>query len=505
MLTSRTRRLLPVLACAVLAAPGSLLVASAAQSSAGPCSATDPGGAWATYGHDPSNTRTQPAETTLTAARAATLHAAWTVTTAGALQSTPIVSGGCVYLTTSTGQVYAVSAATGTVVWQKTIPVAVPSGTGGALPGAPAVVDGRVFVLAADTGQPFAEALDAQTGNLLWRSKPVTTQAGSYTNASAAVYKHVLVFGYSTAEGVDGGQGGVSLLDTRTGAILADVPTIPLADQAKGYAGGGVWSTAAFDRAGFAYVGAGNPDSKSLEHPHTNAILKIDVNEDRSTFGQIVASYKGNVDQYDSSLQTLSQTPACAASDSAGTPWPLDDPVCGQLDLDFGAAPNLIPDGHGNLLVGDLQKSGTYHVAHASDMSAAWQTLVGGTCASCNAASTAYDGSSVYVIATPGGVLWSLNALTGARNWVTPVGDGIHYEPISVADGVVYTVDGEGFLDGWSAQDGSIVIKRAIVSDVSTAVGGITSAGVAIADHTVFAATSDPSMSTGYLVAYRPS
>ncbi|MBV9097157.1 MAG: PQQ-binding-like beta-propeller repeat protein [Frankiaceae bacterium] len=499
-----TRRLLPVLACAALAAPGSLL-AAAAHPNVGPCASSDPGGDWSTYGHDAANTRAQPGETALGPAQAATLAPAWTFTTTGALQSTPIVSGGCVYLTASSGIVYAVSAAIGRLVWQAVVPVVKPASTGGALPGAPAVVDGRVFVLAADDSKPFAEALDAQTGALLWRSQPITTQPGSYTNASAAVYKHVLVAGYSSAEGVSGGQGGVSLLDTRTGAILTDVPTIPPADQAKGYAGGGVWSTAAFDGHGFAYVGAGNPDSKSLEHPHTNAILKIDVKDGSPTFGRIVAAYKGSVDQYDRSLQALSQTPACAASDNTGTPWPLDDPVCGQLDLDFGASPNLIPDGHGGLLVGDLQKSGTYHVAHTPGMTAAWQTLVGGTCASCNAASTAYDGSSVYVIGTPGGVLWSLDALTGARKWTALVGDGIHYEPISTADGVVYTVDGEGFLDGWSAQDGSVVVKRSIATDVSTPVGGITSAGVAIADHTVFAATSDPSMSSGYLVAYRPA
>jgi len=494
-------RALVLLLAVSLAVPCGIALADAGGSR--PCSSSDDGGAWPSYGRDASNTRTQSDETSLDAGRAAQLAPAWTLTTNGALQSTPVVSGGCVYLTTSAGLLYAVNAATGQPAWAQPVQVPVQTaGFGGAVPGAPAVSHGKVFILASDDSKPFAAAYDAHSGELLWKSAPVTTQPGSYTNASAAVRDDVLVMGYSSAEGDDTGQGGVALIDTDSGAILADVPTIPPADQKEGYAGGGIWSTAAFDSHGYAYVGAGNPNSKQVEHPHTNAILKIDVDRHRATFGQIVASYKGEVDQYDGSLQTLSRTPACAASDT-GMVWPLDDPVCGQLDLDFGASPNVIPDGHGGLLVGDLQKSGDYHVAHTGDMSPAWHTLVGASCAACNAASTAYDGTSVFVIGTPGGALWSLDAQTGARNWAAPVADGAHYEPLSVADGVVYTADGNGFLDGWSTSDGSVVVKRSLSADAGAAAGGLTSAGVSIADHTVFAATSDLSEPTGYLIAYR--
>ena len=499
---SRLTRLRPLtlLVAVTLAAP--CAAALAAGHDNGACSATDAGGAWPSYGHDRANSRSQNSETTLGATRAATLAPAWTLTTKGTLQSTPVVSGGCVYLTTYAGDVLALNAETGKQVWTATLGVSTTPSLGGDAPGAPVVSDGRVLVLASDDSKPFAVALDAHTGKMLWKSKPVTTQPGGYTNASAAVADGVLVFGYSPPEGADTGQGGVALLDVESGRILADVPTIPVADQQKGYAGGGIWSTAAFDNHGYAYVGAGNPMSKTKEHPHTNAILKIDVDTDRSTFGQVVASYKGNVDQYDSSLAALSQTPVCSASDT-GMTWPLDDPACGQLDLDFGASPNLISDGQGGMLVGDLQKSGDYHVAHTADMTPAWHTIVGASCAVCNAASTAYDGSSVYVIGTPGGVLWALDAQTGAQRWAAPVADGTHYEPISVADGLVYTVDGNGFLDVWSAKDGSVVVKRSMSADLQAATGGLTSTGVAIADHTVFAAMSDLSQPNGYLVAYR--
>jgi outer membrane protein assembly factor BamB len=467
-----------------------------------PCSAEDPGGAWPSYGHDASNSRTQAAERELGPAEVGSLAPAWHVTTTGGLESTPVVSGGCVYVATTTGLVLALDAKDGHEVWRHQVVVATPGATGGAIVGAPAVDHGRLIVLISETDRPYALALDARSGNVLWRSAPMSTQPGSYTNAATAVSRGVVVAGWSPTEGSSAGQGGVALFDESTGATLATVFTVPVADQAKGYAGGGVWSTAAFDRDGYAYVGAGNPMSKTEEHPHTNAVLKIDVDRSRSTFGTVVASYKGNVDQYDAALQTASQLPTCSVSDT-NTQWPLDDPVCGQLDLDFGASPNLMTDGSGHLLVGDLQKSGTYHVAHANDMSAAWSTLVGGTCQACNAASTAYDGASVYVEGVPGGALWSLDARTGARKWVAPVADGTHYQSISTADGVVWTIDGDGFLDAWSAADGSVLVKRPLSADVSAPTPGLASSGVAIADHTVFAATSDPSMSTGYLVAYR--
>jgi polyvinyl alcohol dehydrogenase (cytochrome) len=494
-------------------APAALAASAAAARP--PCSQLDPGGAWPSYGHDAANTRAQSAEANLGPAEAARLAKRWVFTTQGGIQSTPVVSGGCVYVTTTTGNVYAVDAKTGRPAWHRTVTFSGTSGgtsLGGVIPGAPAVVGDQLIALVSQNGAPYAESFDAHTGNPIWRSAPVSTQKNAYTNASAAVSNGVLVFGYSPPEGADAGQGGVALLDANSGAVLADVPTVPVADQRSGFSGGGIWSTAAFDDNGYAYVGAGNPNSKTKQHPHTDAILKIDINRHRATFGHIVGYARGNVDQYSDSLQTLSRTPVCGASDT-GQPWPLDDPLCGQLDLDFGASPNLFPDGAGGQLVGDLQKSGEYHVAHAATMSPDWSSTVGLSCVACNAASTAYDGSAIYTVGTPGGVLWALNPTTGTTKWESPVADGLHYQSISTADGVVYTVDMWGFLDAWNAADGSVVLKHSAAVDARTPAGGFSSQGVAIADHTVFTSVSsiaawlDGSSSAspptgGYLVAY---
>jgi outer membrane protein assembly factor BamB len=312
----------------------------------------------------------------------------------------------------------------------------------------------------------------------------------------------VVFMGYSPPEGDSSSQGGFALLDAATGRILKVTPTIPPADQAKGYAGGGLWSTPAYDPAtGYAYIGAGNPNSKQMEHPNTNAILKIDVKRGRATFGQIVASYKGNVDQYDEALQEASHTPVCAASDQPGVPYPVDDPACGQLDLDFGAAPNLFHDSQGHLLVGDLQKSGVYHAAHAGSMQPAWTALGGASCQACNAASTAFDGHSIIGVFTPGGTMDAMARDDGTIAWRAPIGDGLHYQGTSTADGVAYTLDGNGFLDAFDAGTGESLLHRPMAQDTGAPMVQLTSGGVAIAQHTVFAETTG-SGNEGYVIAY---
>ena len=282
-------------------------------------------------------------------------------------------------------------------------------------------------------------------------------------------------------------------------------PTIPPAAQAQGYSGGGMWSTPAYDPStNYIYWGSGNPNSKTTEYPTTNAILKIDVDPSRPTFGQIVASYKGNVDQYTSTLQQLSQSPACAASANPAVPDPLDDPVCGQLDLDFGASANLFTTSAGTKVVGDLQKSGVYHVANADTMAPVWTSLVGASCQPCNAASTAFDGRSIEGVATPGGTMYSLDRSTGAKNWLSPVADGLHYQSTSTADGVVWTVDSTANLDGFDAATGAPLVRRPLSEDAGAPVTNATSSGIAIAEHQMFVAAGGLSYQTapGYVIAY---
>jgi outer membrane protein assembly factor BamB len=120
-------------------------------------------------------------------------------------------------------------------------------------------------------------------------------------------------------------------------------------------------------------------------------------------------------------------------------------------------------------------------------------------------------------VGTPGSTLFALGGGTGAMNWSDPLGDGVHYESTSAANGVVYAVDNNGFLDAFNAATGRPLLKRPLSADTSAPTGGgLTSNGVSIAEGEVLVAASSasgdandtagssPGQGPGaYLVAYR--
>src|SRR5712691_10235889 len=73
---------------------------------------------WPFAGQNAQNTRDAAAETGIGSGNVSRLTPAWTVTTAGNVSATPTESGGIVYFPDFGGQLWAVSAATGAVVWK---------------------------------------------------------------------------------------------------------------------------------------------------------------------------------------------------------------------------------------------------------------------------------------------------------------------------------------------------------------------------------------------------
>lgn len=496
-------------------------------------------GDWPLGGHDLANTRDQQLEHGIGPVQATTLAPVWVFDTGQASgapalnladeNATPVEAGGCVFVGSATisdaskPAVYALDAATGKVVWSGGRGIASP-GLGGTIVGSLAVDGPRVIALVNQLADghsrgPYVMALDRSSGAVLWRSPPIATAAGSYTNATPTVWGGVVIAGFSAPEGDPDGHGGFALIDDRTGAQLAHTYTIPPRDwvshNGAHYGGGGIWTTPAVDAStGFAYMGTGNPYSKKDEHPRTNAILKVDVDRHRATFGQIVASHKGEIDQDTQLLRGASQ-PTCDLLP--------DDPLrqlpqsgdrrmnalqglvgnshgCVQLDLDFGAGPNLIrqPDGH--LMVGDLQKSGVYHTVDAATMRGLWTSAIGMSCEVCNGSATAYDPARHSVVGdvSPGSMMTAISALHGTLRWYSPVGDGFHYEGVSVANGVAYSIDQYGNLDVTDEATGLPLARRPMTFDGGVDAATIGSAGVAIARGTVFAAAGN------HVVAYRP-
>lgn len=471
----------------------------------GPCTGpAGPGGAWSRYGADVAGTRHQPAEDLIGPGNAGELTLAWSTSTdhLNSGNSTAVVAGNCVYVAgVSNRTITALDVATGAVVWQA------PSNTG--YPDkiatfALAVMDGVVYANVSEGdgslapgAAPIGVALDADTGTLLYESDPVQFGAPTTAVASAVAFGDLQLVVTNGKDGGTAARPGYAILDRRTGETLTARTTIPVEDLDAGYSGGGQWATPLVDvEGGYAYNGTANPYSKKKEHRYDNAIIKIDVDPSRETFGQIVDAYKGNVDQF---VHGLDRQVLCDEfGDQIGYHPCCDFSVtCVQLDIDFGGSPTSWRNARGELMIGELQKSGVFHAVYADTMQQAWTTTVStippGTAG--NSSSAANDGERVYVLANPG-LLYALSPENGRVIWVAPVADAADYHPVSVANGVVYVLGNHGLLMGFDARDGRPLVVRSVGMDTGEPCFPL-AGGVSIARHTVLANCD------GLLAAYR--
>jgi outer membrane protein assembly factor BamB len=566
------------LLCAALVAGVAAVPTARAQTAPAPpatCGPADvPGGEWRMYGHDYSNSRYQDREKIISVGDVPLLTPAWTfsVNDAGGdgdITGTPAIADGCLYTATSAGFVYSLNADTGQLVWKSKVPqgggitssVAVGTRPCDPPPSASATKRKKkpskrkskskptgksaakkkkkkkskrkvalrkarcptVFVSVARATRgtncipgspcigPYAVAFDQATGRVVWASKPLDSQPGADMYASPVVVDDVLVLGISGGAAETGAdedakrafQGSITFLDSETGELLKKTYTVhPPKQPDDEYAGATVWSTPAIDpETKYGYVGAGNPFRPEAEHEHADAVLKFDVDRSRATFGQIVGSYKGVVDEYFPFIADL----PCVDFPGNPPPWyPTGLGACLDIDLDFGAAPNIFKDGSGRTLVGAGQKSGVYHVFDAQTMKPAWTQIVGPPSSVGGiVGSTAYDGQSIYGPVTVPGYTWSISAADGAMRWISPILDGLHWgPPVAVANGVVYTVDFSGTFDAYDARNGALLLKRPLVLGGSQ-IPSLSWGGVSIARNTIYASVGTTGQQ-GFVVAYRP-
>lgn len=496
-----------------------------AQEGTGCAPTAAPGGEWRSYGHDYANTRVQEQEKTISPSNVSLLTPAWTFSTVkgggeGDITGTPVVAYGCVYVATNDGWAFALNADTGERVWKAEVP------KGGNVNSSVGVTRKRLY-LAVNRAQgglrgcppeesgclgPYVVSLDRRTGELAWVSRPIDRQPGSDVYGSPVVFKGVVLVGVSGGiaelsqqEGYrDNFQGSMSFLDARSGRILEKTWTIhPPGRPDDDFAGAGIWGTPAIDtRARVAYIGTANPYVPAAAHPHAGAVLKLDVDPRSRRFGEILAFGEGTPEEY---LEAFSEMP-CIDFPGNVPPYPTGLGSCADLDLDFGASPNLYTGPDGRKLVGAGQKSGVYHVFDARTMEPVWSTAVGppGYFGGI-VGSTAHDGESVYGPITIPGYVWSLSAADGAYRWVAPLGDGMHWgPPVAVANGVVYSVDFAGFLDAFEARSGATLLRRPLMLGGTHNERSLSWGGVSVARNTVYAAVGSSGLAEGYVVAFRP-
>jgi outer membrane protein assembly factor BamB len=508
-----------------------------------------PGGDWPTTNHDLHNTRNQPDEDRIGTDDVADLERAWAFDAAsmdgdadessapGGMRSTPIVAHGCVYLAFGQGylgdrgDIVALNADTGELVWHhqldgSVLALTAANGMVYATPSRGTRGDVAMPVVTEDYAPAgsHAIALDAMTGELRWSSERLddgNAANGTFVNAAPVAFeaddRAVLFVPLSGGAG-DGARVPMYFIDALTGTTVQKAYSLTDEEYAAGFGGTGIWSTAAYDKTTeHLYVGTADSDSHTRQDAFNNALLRIDANPGRGTFGEIVGSYAGTTEHADLDAVIGSSTnPACGLTGGAEVDPPTffdtsASPTCLELDLDFGGSPNLYEDELGRLRVGALQKSGLYHSVDAETMEAAWTFRVGPGGAFMDGATAAIDDERVLVGATPN-LLFGLDRDDGAVQFAaTTDADLFAYQPVTVAGDVLYAINDTGFLLGFDAATGRSLLRRSIALD-----GGFdqclgAGAGVAVARHTVFVpcdagGTSDLAglpPSPGGLVAYR--
>ena len=266
---------------------------------------------WTTYGGDSGNTRYTESKQ-INTGNVGKLKVEWALQlgTTRSQESTPIVVGDTLYVTSSFGpkNLYAVNAKTGEIKWRYSpeIPKGVDQyaccdvNNRGV-----AYNDGKIFVGRLD-GK--LDALDAKSGKVLWTSTVVDYTQGSVITSPPTVVKNLVITGFGGGE--YGVRGSVAAFDQATGKEVWRTYTVPgpgekgsetwKGDSGK-YGGGAAWNVGSYDpKLNLVYYGTSNPspwtaavrgnDSSDIG-PYTNLYTAsvIAMNADN---GQIVWHYQ---------------------------------------------------------------------------------------------------------------------------------------------------------------------------------------------------------------------
>jgi polyvinyl alcohol dehydrogenase (cytochrome) len=444
---------------------------------------------WPFAGGNLADTRDAAAEHVISPSTVSTLKPRWTLTTGGDVSATPTVVNGTVYVPDWGGNLWAVSAATGKVMWKN--PVSRYSGIAGDISRTSPAYWGGVLVTG-EGAQPIPTGLgaymlgiNAATGSPLWRTR-VDSDPTAIITASSVISNGVAYVGVSSkAEAVNGPvtfRGSVVALDARTGKVLWKQYTVP-----RGYTGAAVWgSTPVVDSSrGLLYVDTGNNESV----PPGVCMSP----------GQTGCAPVSPLDYVDSVVALNLHTGRVVWARRTLASDTTNDFHHYGPDYDFGAGPNLyqaILRGKPVQLLGAGQKSGLYWALNPATGKVVWKTAAGpGGMGGGIMWGTATDGRRVYVSigntnhvkvtivsasgkksTTTGGFWAALDAATGKILWQTAdpqvvkdtdavtVGNGVVYVGSTAASGnTMYAINAATGVIEWRFDSGGAVISGAAV------------------------------------------
>jgi polyvinyl alcohol dehydrogenase (cytochrome) len=239
----------------------------------------------------------------------------------------------------------------------------------------------------------------------------------------------------------------VLALSEATGRVRWHTFTVP-----RGHDGGAVWSTPAVDTAsGRIYVGTGNAYHAPAANT-TDSIMALDA-----TTGKVLKHY-----------QATRKDVFTLPGDPSG------------LDADFGASPNLLKAPSGKPLVGDGAKNGTYYALDRATLRPLWHTNIGpGSATGGIIGSTAFDRAHIYGGDTLNGAVFALRT-NGTQAWSSEDPSTLHYSPVAISHGVLYSVNPIGLLVARNAETGGVLNLLSL--------GGPSFGGVSVVGKAVYAA-----------------
>jgi outer membrane protein assembly factor BamB len=416
---------------AVIAALAAVTAVAPAVSPATAAARPGPGGDWTVYHHDRSGRGVAGPVTAVHTGRRA-----WTSPPLdGDLYGEPLVWSGRVYVATENNTFYALSAATGRVVWQRHVAPAVPAGRlpcGNIAPtvgitGTPVIDRARREIFAVTdelrSGKPahVLVGLDAVTGAP--RLSVPVDPAGDVT-AALLQRTGLTLAGGRVVFGFGGNFGDCSRYHGRVVSVPegGGKPAFFTVDARPGQSQGAVWmggGAPAVDRHGNIWVTSGNGSVHSASQPydHSDAVLEL-------TPGMRLVQF------------------------FAPRSWAADN----AADRDFSAVPALLPNGQ-------VVAAGKAQIAWLLDGRqlggiGGQQASLGRVCTSNVDGGNAVSGRVVYLPCLTGIV--AVRATTSPpalhRLWATGTGGG----PPILAAGLVWTIGQNGVLYGLDPVHGAI-------------------------------------------------
>ena len=457
---------------------------------AGPISLKEP--LWNGWGRDLDNTHYQP-KPGIKPEDVPRLKVKWAWTHPGPMATgQPTIIGDRLFVTTEAGQLFSLNAQTGCTYWNVNTGAGLRSSVSlGPLP----VGSKAKFAIYFGDQKSNVTALDAETGELLWKTK-VEDHLMSRITGSPVLYRDRLYVPVSSVEEVTGRdakypcckfRGSLVSLDAYTGKLLWKSFTVQeepkpfkinsAGTQMYGPAGGAIWSAPTLDlKRKVIYVATGNSYT-DVPTGHSDAIIAFDMETGK-------LKWVNQVTPKDNFLVGCRQPGVGNCPEDAGP------------DYDFGSSPVIrsLPGGKQIILAG--QKSGVIYALDPDHQGKIlWQQRLGaGGALGGIEWGFAVDEKNVYVpmadvsgpARKPG--ITALNFATGATLWNVPAPpincswgttrcNNSQSAAVSVIPGVVFSGSVDGHLRAYSTANGVIVWDVDTAPPIATVNGGPTKGG----------------------------